>query len=105
MVIATIVVKLLDRTGENQISRVVKVSAIGKYPFITIENTHFDFDQLLVGKVASKEITVHNNSMVPTSFTIVQEHDDGKDPSYSLSHRSAYLAPNTSNTVTVKYTP
>lgn len=71
MVIATIVVKLMDRTNENQISRVVKVSAIGKYPFITIENTHLDFDQLLVGKVASKEITVHNNSMVPTSFTIV----------------------------------
>lgn len=48
---------------------------------------------------------MHNNSLVPTSFQIEQVQDDGKDPSFSLSHNSAYLPPNTSNTVTIKYTP
>lgn len=64
-----------------------------------------DFEELLIGKVATKEITITNSSPVPTSFTIQKVSDDGKDQSINLSHESANLMPNTSNTVVITYTP
>ena len=72
----------------------VKISAIGKYPFITVDNKDFDFGSLLVGKSASKDLIVTNSSEVPTNFTIEKIGDDGKDTSFSLSHTTAALLPN-----------
>ena len=37
------------------LSRVLKLSAIGKYPFITLDQNSFDFENLLVGKTATGE--------------------------------------------------
>jgi hypothetical protein len=49
VVIATAVIKL---TGAEEATKVLKMSAIGKYPFLTINHEKFDFETLLVGKVA-----------------------------------------------------
>ena len=38
----------------------MKISAIGKYPFLTINQEKIDFETLLVGKVAEKEILLRN---------------------------------------------
>ena len=60
-------------------TRSLKVSAIGKYPFITINQEQIDFEELLIGKSCTKEITITNSSPVPTSFKISRTSDDGKD--------------------------
>jgi hypothetical protein len=91
--------------GTNEITYTIKLSAIGKYPFITVDQKDFNFFSLLVGKTASKELTISNSSEVPTNFTIEKISDDGKDPSFTLSHTSACLLPNASQTITIKYTP
>lgn len=39
-------------SGAEEGSKVLKMSAIGKYPFLTINQEKFDFETLLVGKVA-----------------------------------------------------
>lgn len=44
VVVATVIVKLMDRMSEHTVTKVLKVSAIGKYPFVTLDNTTFDFD-------------------------------------------------------------
>jgi hypothetical protein len=49
VVIATAVFKF---SNAEEGSKVLKMSAIGKYPFITINQERFDFETLLVGKVA-----------------------------------------------------
>ena len=54
VIIATIVVKLAE--GATEVTRVIKVSAIGKYPFITLDQQEIDFDELLVGKTVSREL-------------------------------------------------
>ena len=77
VVIATIVIKLAE--GGKESTYILKVSAIGKYPFITINSTNLDFENLLVGKTASKEINVQNSSSVPTRYEITKVSDDGKD--------------------------
>ncbi len=69
----------------------MKVSAIGKYPFVTINQEVIDFKELLIGMTATKEITITNSSPVPTSFTIEKVSDDGKDKSLHLSHLSGPL--------------
>jgi hypothetical protein len=56
-VIATAVFKF---TNGEEGSKVLKISAIGKYPFLTINQERFDFETLLVGKVAQKEVLLKN---------------------------------------------
>lgn len=46
----------------------MKISAIGKYPFLTINQEKIDFETLLVGKVAEKEVLLRNQSLVPAVF-------------------------------------
>jgi len=52
VIIATMVVRVQE--GANELSKVVKMSAIGKYPFMTLDAQSFDFENLLVGKSASQ---------------------------------------------------
>lgn len=51
VVIASIVFKVME--GGAELSKVLKVSALGKYPFVTLDQTSFDFENLLVGKTAT----------------------------------------------------
>jgi hypothetical protein len=91
--VALFVIKLTDISSGQELTRTMKVSAIGKYPFITLNQENIDFKSLLIGKTASKEITVTNSSLVPTSFKIERVNDDGKDKSIQLSHTSGELLP------------
>ena len=52
VIIATIVIKVQE--GGSELARILKMSAIGKYPFITLDQHSFDFETLLVGKTASQ---------------------------------------------------
>ena len=51
VIIASVVIKVTE--GANELTKVLKMSALGKYPFITLDQTSFDFENLLVGKTAS----------------------------------------------------
>ena len=53
VIISTIVIKVAE--GANEQSRVLKTSAIGKYPFIILDQQNVDFGPLLVGKTVSQE--------------------------------------------------
>ena len=55
--IATTVFKFTE--GEES-HKVLKISAIGKYAFVTINNEKIDFETLLVGKVSDKEVMLRN---------------------------------------------
>lgn len=57
--IATAVFKFNE--GEEG-HKVLKLSAIGKYPFLTMNQDKIDFETLLVGKVLEKEIILKNQS-------------------------------------------
>lgn len=57
VIIASAVFKF---SGSEEGSKVLKLSAIGKYPFLTINQEKFDFETLLVGKVATKEVILKN---------------------------------------------
>lgn len=60
VIIASIVVRVIA-TGPSaavespaaELTKVLKMSAIGKFPFVTLDNLAFDFENLLIGKTAS----------------------------------------------------
>ena len=88
-----------------ELSKVLKMSAIGKYPFVTLDNLAFDFENLLVGKTASQVFNLQNSSLVPTRYTIERVNDDGKDNAIQVDHSSGELQPGQITKVTVTYTP
>lgn len=57
MLVSTVIFKFSE--GEEGM-KVLKLSAIGKYPFLTINQEKLDFETLLVGKVAEKQIMLKN---------------------------------------------
>jgi hypothetical protein len=60
--VALLIIKLWEVHGSQELTRSLKVSAIGKYPFITINQEFIDFEELLIGKTLQKEITITNSS-------------------------------------------
>jgi hypothetical protein len=102
VIVATILFKF---SGAEDGIKVLKLSAIGKYPFLTINHEKFDFETLLVGKVSEKDVILKNNSLVPAEFNVEKVNDDGKDPSFSIDNYSGIVPPNASFKITVKFVP
>ena len=59
---------ILEVEGEEQ--RVIKLSAVGKYPYISANQAELDFGNVLVTKSVSKELVLKNSSEVPAEFYI-----------------------------------
>lgn len=79
------------KEGENTHTRVLKVSGIGKFPFINLNEEKLNFEQMTVGKTASKIIQLRNHGQVTSHFEIEKISDDGKDQSFSLSSYSGVI--------------
>ena len=103
MIIAAIVFKVME--GGSELTKVLKVSALGKYPFVTLDQTSFDFENLLVGKTATQVFNLQNSSLVPTRYTIERVKDDGKDVAIQVDHSEGEINPSQIVKVTVTYTP
>ena len=53
-----------------------KFSAIGKYAFIILSDSTVDFGEVTCGERMSRELVLHNRSVVPTDFALVRlDHD------------------------------
>ena len=59
---------ILEVEGEGQ--RVVKLSAVGKYPYLSSNISEVDFGRVLVTRTASREVILRNNGEVPATFSI-----------------------------------
>ena len=49
----------------------IRLSAVGKYPYISVNSQDVDFGDVLVTKQVSKEIILKNNSEVPAQFSLL----------------------------------
>ena len=103
VIIASAVFKFIE--GEHTGQRVLKMSGIGKFPFVTINHEKLDFESLTVGKEAHKTIQLRNYSLVKAEFNIDTINDDGKDASIKLSSDSGVIEPGASTTILVTYSP
>ena len=67
---------ILEVEGEAQ--RVIKLSAVGKYPYISSNASEIDFGAVLVTKNVTRDLIIKNNSEVPASFQIVSKTAQGE---------------------------
>lgn len=91
---------------QNEEPKIVKIAAIGKYPYVTVSTTDVTFEPLLIGKFLTKEIELRNSSSVPARFHILKiQDDDFKDNSFSLDWYNGEIQPKQAFTLKVTYTP
>jgi len=91
---------------DEESPRIIKLSAIGKYPYINLSTSKMDFEYLLLGKKATKDLIIKNISQVPAKFEIRKlEEDSFKDNAFSFDIKSGEIPPQASFLVKVKYEP
>jgi hypothetical protein len=103
VVISTVVVSLGE--GDDSAQKVVKMSGIGKFPFVSINHDKLDFESLTVGKETFKTVELRNYSLVKAEYSIEPVNDDGKDDSIVLSATSGVIEAGAHETIGVAFSP
>jgi len=103
VVIVAVVINLSQ--GETERSRVIKMSAMSKFPFIVLNKDEIDFESLLVGKTMSHKVTVKNSSLVQTNIKVEKIKDDEKDNAFSTNFSEGVLPPHSEAFITIEYKP
>lgn len=91
--------------GNRSAKKVLKMSGIGKYPFVEISTDKIDFESLTVGQTTSQHVTLRNYSQVKAQYTIELINDDGKDKSIVLNKYKGLIEPAGSDTITATFLP
>lgn len=103
---ATVIVAstIFHVTGEE--NRVIKLSAIGKFPFLKTLNTKIDFEEVIYGKKKVKNLIINNASEVSTKFFITQlQVDQYHDTSFILDETKGEIPPKSSFLIKITYKP
>jgi len=85
-------------------SLVMKVSGIGKLPYLNVSEHLLDFGNVLLGQSMTLELIVSNQSLVPVSYNLIPVPTDN-DPAFKWSATSGKLPADSSVALMVKYTP
>ena len=103
---ATVVVASTVFRVDSEEERVIKLSAIGKFPFLKTQNTKIDFQDVIYGKRKVKDLIIYNASEVTTYFNITPTSlDEYSDRSFSLDVDHGYIPPKSSFLVKITYRP
>lgn len=88
-------------TGSNSIMR---VTAIGKYPYLSVEPGQVDHGQVLVGSSVASSVRVLNQSLVPANF-VVSDDLPKDDQVFRLSPVSGCIPPGDGVDMKMVYNP
>lgn len=103
---ANVVVATIVLETEDEPPRIFKLSAIGKYSYVSCSSDLVDFNSLLVGKLDTKEIVLKNSSPIPAKFRITNEGlTDFKDNVYSVSPQEGEIPAKSTFEVKINYLP
>ena len=82
-----------------------KLSAIGKYAYISLSESEINFGEVLTGThpdATKKEIVLRNTSVVPAEYAMVR-HETDQDPFFDLSPNIGVIPPRSEQIITVRY--
>ena len=104
---ASVIVANAQITLDQKISKAFKLSCVSKYPYLTINRSHFDLGIIEYGKSSFGEIIITNNEPVTAKFIIVQTSaQPGKHPkNFNLSSYKGEVTPNNSFLIKVTFCP
>ena len=72
---ANVVVASVIFQVQNEPDKILKLSAIGKYSYITLNKPSFKFNELLIGQSETKNLIIKNQSSVSTTFHIEEDNE------------------------------
>lgn len=65
--------------------KIFKLSAIGKYSYVSCSTDNVNFGEILVGKQVTRELVLKNSSPISAKFKIVSEtQGDSKDSCFGV---------------------
>ena len=103
---ATAIVSTMVVTIQNEEPKIIKISAIGKYPFLSLSTSKLDFETLLVNKQITKELIIKNQSQVSAHFGIQQIYDDEfKDRAFQIDIKSGDIPSKSSFLIKITFKP
>lgn len=85
--------------------KLIKVSAVSKYPIISISEVTLDYEELLVGKSDVKEVLVQNIGQVPAYFRIDKESNEDDDKTFTVDTKKGFIPPGDTYSVSFKFQP
>lgn len=97
-------------TTAPQLEKLLKISGISKFAHLSSSESELHFGDLLVGAPntarapTERELVLRNRSLVRASFRIARVESD-HDPVFFFSPLAGVVAPESTLTVTVRYTP
>lgn len=94
---------IINLNGEEE--KVVKLSAVSKFPVLSVSDTALDFEELLVGKSETKEILIHNTGQVGTHFKIKKAASEDEDTAFTVGVKKGFIPAGESFSVQFKYQP
>ena len=95
------------RTSVSNKPTVLKVSGIGKYPYVRASHSQLEFGEVYVGKRIDRKITLKNASLVPATFKIAPKNKyttSAVDP-FSFKPSAGVIKPESETIVSVHYSP
>jgi cilia- and flagella-associated protein 65 len=84
---------------------VTRLSAIGKYAYISLSESEVNFGEVLTGTHADahiKEIVLRNTSVVPAEFSLVR-HETDADSVFELYPKEGVIPPQSEQIVSIRY--
>ena len=90
---------------DSKASKIIKLSSISKFPYLSINKTSLDFGVIQIGKSTVQELIISNPEQVPAKFTITKHsHQPGKHPElFLISNSKGEIPPQSSFLLKVKY--
>jgi len=92
---------------DQKYKKIIRLSSIAKYPFISINRTNLDFGTVQIGHMKEQELIITNNENVPAKFTIERTSTQpGNQPCmFYISNLSGEIPPNSNYLLKILFKP
>jgi cilia- and flagella-associated protein 65 len=85
-------------------SSVLKMSAIGKFPYISMDCTEVDHGGVLVGQSSQRLVRLNNRSLVAATYNIRQQKPTDDDV-FTITPSKGQISPGCSQELQLRFTP
>lgn len=92
------------KIGGTSLVKTVRVTAISKFPYISLAQKTIDFGEVLTGKRVDKQVLLRNQSEVHATYQLVSLDTD-RDPVFLIKPPKGVIPPGESVTLRIMYAP
>ena len=102
---AKVIVTNAKVTLDSKVSKIIKISSISKFPYLSLNKASLEFGVIQIGKSSIQELIISNPENVAATFTITKHSEQpGKHPDiFILSHTNGEVPPHSSFLLKIKY--